>query len=221
MKESGVECIDKLPAHWTILPLKRWVQCKITDGPHETPEFIDDGVQFVSAEAVVNGCIDFERRRGFISHQLHHQYSCKCKPEKNDILLCKSGATTGKLAFIDVNFEFSIWSPLALVRADNTRREPRFLFLALGSDYVQEQIRRTWSAGTQPNISMEALERLCIAAPPLQEQIAIAEYLNHRSSEFNELSSVVFKAIDKLREFRSALIAAAVTGKICIRDEFT
>jgi type I restriction enzyme, S subunit len=153
MKDSGVEWLDAFPQHWTGLHLKRWVARKITDGPHETPEFLDEGIQFISAEAVRDGRINFESRRGFIAHGLHTEYSKKCKPIREDILMCKSGATTGKLAMVDVDFGFSVWSPLALVRAGRDRILPHFLSLALQSDYVQDQIRRTWSAGTQPNIS--------------------------------------------------------------------
>ena len=66
MKPSGVEWLGEVPAHWAGLPLKRWVATKITDGPHETPELLPNGVDFISAEAVSEGIIDFERRRGFM-----------------------------------------------------------------------------------------------------------------------------------------------------------
>ena len=148
MKDFGVEWLDQYPTHWTGLPLKRWVAVNITDGPHETPELVTQGVDFISAEAVSNGRIDFDKRRGFISPELHSYYCRKCNPVRDDILLCKSGATTGKLARVDVDFEFSVWSPLAVVRSRRSRILPRFLEMALGSEYVQKQIRRTWSAGT-------------------------------------------------------------------------
>ena len=89
MKDSGVEWLDAFPQHWTGLHLKRWVVRKITDGPHETPEFLDEGIQFISVEAVRDGRIDFESRRGFIAHGLHTEYSKKCKPIREDILMCK------------------------------------------------------------------------------------------------------------------------------------
>ena len=218
MKDSGVEWLRRLPSHWTGLPLKRWVATKITDGPHETPEFLDEGVQFISADAVSGGRIDFNRRRGFISERAHKDYSRKCGPVRDDILVCKSGATTGKLAMVEVDFEFSIWSPLALVRADARRVRPRFLALALESRYVQEQIRRTWSAGTQPNISMADLEQLFIAAPSIAEQDQILGWLGLEAGAFGEVEAKVCEAIDYFKEFRTALISAAVTGKIDVRE---
>ena len=124
MKDFSVEWLGEIPAHWTGLPLKRWVATKITDGPHETPELLPNGIDFISAEAVSEGVIDFERRRGFISPELHAHYSRKCKPVRDDILICKSGATTGKLAKVNTDIDFSIWSPLAIVSFRSLSSKP-------------------------------------------------------------------------------------------------
>ena len=217
MKDSGVEWLGAIPAHWTGLPLKRWVAAKITDGPHETPELLPNGVDFISAEAVSEGKIDFEKRRGFISPELHTQYSRKCKPVRDDILICKSGATTGKLAKVDTDMGFSIWSPLAIVRVDLSRINPRFLEITLGADYVQNQIKRTWSAGTQPNISMGDLERLFVVAPSLEEQARILAFIDKETKGFSQIIARVREAVEHLRELRAALISAAVTGRIDVR----
>jgi type I restriction enzyme S subunit len=218
-KDSGAEWLTQIPAHWSGTALKRWVGGKVTDGPHETPEFIDDGIPFVSAEAVYDGRINFHSRRGHITPELHMQYIRKVHPQRDDIFLVKSGATTGKLAIVDVDFEFSVWSPLALIRANLDKISPRFLFLALHADYVQNQIQRTWSAGTQPNISMAAIERLYVVAPSLAEQHAITAYLDREMAKIDALIARVQGMIDRLQEYRTALISAAVTGKIDVRDE--
>ena len=218
VKDSGVEWVGRIPAHWTGLPLKRWVAVKITDGPHETPLFASCGVDFISAEAVSNGTVDFERRRGFISQELHSYYSRKCRPVRDDILICKSGATTGKLARVNTDREFSIWSPLAVVRSNRSLVLPRYLEMALETGYVQDQIKRTWSAGTQPNISMGDLERLHVVAPDIDEQAKIIAYVDAKTGGFSRIIGKVREVIDRLKELRQALISAAVTGKIDVRN---
>ena len=219
MKDSGAEWLGQIPAHWKGLPLKRWVTAKITDGPHETPELLPNGVDFISAEAISDGRIDFEKRRGFVSQVLHGLYSRKCKPVRDDILICKSGATTGKLAIVDTDISFSIWSPLALVRSDHSRIRPRFLKTALEADYVQNQIKRTWSAGTQPNISMGDLERLYVVVPALGEQAEILAHIDEETRGFDQIIAKIREAIDRLKELRTALISAAVTGRIDVREK--
>ena len=218
LKDSGVEWLGEIPAHWIGLPLKRWVAVKITDGPHETPQFVLNGIDFISAEAVSNRKINFDKRRGFISPELHAYYSRKCKPIRDDILICKSGATTGKLARVDTDHEFSIWSPLAMVRSNRSRIIPRFLEMALEAEYVQNQIKRTWSAGTQPNISMGDLERLHVVAPDIKEQRKILAYVDSKTDGFSPIIDKVREALDRLKELRTALISAAVTGKIDVRE---
>jgi type I restriction enzyme S subunit len=219
MKDSGAEWLGEVPKHWFGTALKRLVAVKITDGPHETPEFVDEGVPFASAEAVYDGRINFDSKRGYISSILHAQYIKKVHPQRDDVFMVKSGATTGKLAMVDVDFEFSVWSPLALIRADLEKATPRFLFLALHADYVQNQVQRTWSAGTQPNISMAAIERLYTVVPPLAEQRAITAHLDLETAKFDALIAKAQEMIERLQEYRTALISAAITGKIDVRGE--
>ena len=57
--------------------LKRVVKTKITDGPHTTPQLVDDGIPFISAEGVVEGKIDFSKKRGYIKRKDHNIFAQK------------------------------------------------------------------------------------------------------------------------------------------------
>jgi type I restriction enzyme S subunit len=213
MKDSEAEWLDRIPAHWRICHLKRCVKSKITDGPHESPEYLEEGVPFISAEAVQDYGINFDSRRGFISPEQDLIYSQKCKPKRDDIFIVKSGSTTGKIGYVATDVDFQIWSPLALVRT-NSEHFSRFVFHFLTSLYFQTQVRVSWSMGTQPNIGMGVLENLQIVAPPLIEQRAIAEFLDAQLSQIDCIISLVNRQITKLKELRKALINDVVTGKL-------
>ncbi|HRR70653.1 MAG TPA: restriction endonuclease subunit S [Syntrophorhabdaceae bacterium] len=217
-KDSGVEWLGKVPEHWEVRHLKRIVSEPITDGPHETPKLLDNGIDFISAEAMVNGRIDFEKRRGYISNEDHEYFCKKIKPQFNDIFMCKSGATTGKVVILDIDKEFSVWSPLALIRVNLIITYPSFTFKALQSSYIQDQVKTKWSAGTQPNLSMNDMKFLFISLPPLPEQAAIVEYLNKRCAKIDSAITSDRKVIELLKEFRTRLIADVVTGKLDVRD---
>ena len=217
-KDSGVEWLGEVPEHWEVLPLKRWVSTKITDGPHETPDFLPAGVPFLSAEAVSDGRLDFGRRRGFISQEIHEMYCRKCRPQRDDIFMCKSGATTGKVAMVETDDEFSVWSPLALIRVDAQRVIAKLLFRVLQSRYLQGQVHDTWSFGTQPNLAMRAMERLVIALPPLDEQRAILGWLDGRLLRSYRTADLARREIELVREYRTRLIADVVTGKLDVRE---
>lgn len=66
-KSATSKWIDILPVGWGRTPLKGIVEIRITDGPHETPNFVDDGVPFLSAESIKNNRLDFAKKRGYIS----------------------------------------------------------------------------------------------------------------------------------------------------------
>jgi len=209
-KDSGVAWIGMVPEHWAVVALKRCVAIKITDGPHETPEFLLEGVPFISAEAVQNGTINFESKRGYISEYEDKRFSLKCKPRRDDIFIVKSGSTTGKVAIVKTDENFNIWSPLALVRA-NDFYEPNFLFHFLSSNIFQIQVQLFWSFGTQPNIGMNVLENLKVTRPQKSEQTAIARYLDQKTSEIDQLIAQKERLLALWEEEKTALINQAVT----------
>ncbi|HPH13694.1 MAG TPA: restriction endonuclease subunit S [Burkholderiaceae bacterium] len=218
MKDSGVDWLAQIPTHWRLRPLKRIVSIPITDGPHETPEFPLDGVPFVSAEAVKDGRVLLSSMRGYISREDHERYSRKYFPRKRDIFIVKSGSTTGKVAIVDFDDEFNVWSPLAAVRCDLWKALPEFVFYALSSEYFQGLVQVSWSFGTQPNIGMGVIGNLAVVLPPIFEQRLIAEFLGTEVARMNSLIDQAQTAIDRLTEYRQALITSAVTGKIDVRE---
>lgn len=217
MKDSGIAWLGEVPEGWEVKPIKQIVATPITDGPHETPVFLDNGIPFVSAEAVSSGKIDFTKIRGFISESVHKEYSKKYCPQFGDIYMVKSGATTGTTAIVDTDIEFNIWSPLAAIRCGE-RAVPLFVLNFMRSKNFQEAVTLNWSFGTQQNIGMGVIENLSIALPPLHEQQTIAAFLDDETAKIDTLVTEAQQAIGLLKERRSALISAAVTGKIDVRN---
>ena len=216
MKDSGVEWLGDVPEHWEVCALKHILATPITDGPHETPVFLDEGVPFISAEAVSQGYINFDKKRAHISKLDNEKYSKKYTPKKYDIYIVKSGATTGVSAIVETDREFNIWSPLAVIRCA-PYCEPYFTLFAIRSKYFQEEIRLNWNYGTQQNIGMAVLGNLLITYPPRKEAQEISNYLKRVTEKMNELIERAEQAIQLMQERRTALISAAVTGKIDVR----
>ncbi|GHB79332.1 restriction endonuclease subunit S [Persicitalea jodogahamensis] len=210
-KDSGVEWIGKIPEHFNLTSIKNLVTTKVTDGPHETPEFLDEGIPFLSVESVQNGKLDFDKKRGYISPELHEVYSKKCKPQKDDIFIVKSGSTTGKSTIVETDEDFNIWSPLCIVRSDTNKITPRFAFLSIQSAYFRRFVELGWSFGTQPNIGMGVIENIKIIVPPLPEQQVIVTYLDEKTTLIDDLIKKKQEKIQLLKEKRTALIKHVVT----------
>lgn len=150
----------------------------ITDGPHTTPELMEYGIPFLSVEAVFDGKIHFEKRRGNITPEFDAECCKKYKPQKHDIFMVKSGSTTGKVGYVDTDERFNIWSPLAAMRV-NSENSSRYLFHLLQSKMVQQQVVAKASHGSQPNLSMRALEQFDVVIPPLDIQLRLANVLDN------------------------------------------
>ncbi len=214
-KKSSIDFISKIPNSWQKVRIKDVLSMQITDGPHETPDLYDSGIPFVSAEAVSfgNGKIDFNHIRGYISEDYYKQCCKKYKPMINDIYMIKSGATTGKVALVETDKKFTIWSPLAVFRANDKIINYKFLFYTLNSNYFQLSVQNNWSYGTQQNIGMRVLEHLKIALPPLDEQKEIVEYLDKKCNQIDKIIEDKQKQIDKIEEYKKSVIYEYVTGK--------
>ena len=217
MKDSGVPWLGEIPAHWEVRSLKSILSTPITDGPHETPTFLDEGVPFVSAEAVSGSVINFDKIRGFISEENEARYAAKYRPLLHDIYMVKSGATTGVTAIVEDRTDFNIWSPLAAIRCDQSVAMPYFVLHFLRSKNFQEGVALNWSFGTQQNIGMGVLGDLPVLIPPVAEQKCTINFLSEQSKLVDALQDAAESSIPLLRERRSALISAAVTGKIDVR----
>jgi type I restriction enzyme S subunit len=218
MKDSGVEWLGEIPEHWEVMPIKFALDIPITDGPHETPELYDEGIPFISAESIKNDRIDFDKKRGFISLEEHKRFSRKYKPQYGDVYMVKSGATTGNVARVETEEEFNIWSPLAVLRPNKDVTTTNFLFYAMKSKPFFYSVELSWSFGTQQNIGMGVISNIRIVLPPLPEQQKIAEFLDRETSKIDNLITKTRTSIDHLKEYRTALISAAVTGKIDVRE---
>lgn len=209
-KDSGVEWLGAIPSHWQTLPIKRVVAVPITDGPHETPEFVDEGVPFVSAEAVSSGRIDFSKVRGYISEADNARYSVKYSPQRHDIYMVKSGATTGITAIVEGRTDFNIWSPLAVIRC-GARVLPHFMLNFMRCRHFLEAVSLSWSFGTQQNIGMGVIEKLPCTVPSLEEQTTIAAFLDRETAKIDALVTEQERLIELLKEKRQAVISHAVT----------
>lgn len=218
LNKTGNQFIPTIPENWTIQKVLRCLEMSITDGPHTTPELFDDGIPFVSAEAVScgNGRIDFNHIRGYISKEFYNECCLKYIPQKDDIYMIKSGATTGRVAIVDTDRIFTIWSPLAVFRCDKSKMLPKYLFYTLQAPLFQQQVELGWSFGTQQNIGMRTLEQLFIPVPPINEQRQIIACIEDKIGKIDECINETMSQVDDLEKYLQAIIYEAVTGKIQI-----
>lgn len=130
----------------------------------------------------------------------------------------KDGATAGIATVNQLCEEFSLLSSVALLRPKARLLESRYLAYQLNSTPFKGYVLNSLVGGAMTRFTLEIISKFRLIAPPLQEQTAIAAYLDRETAKIDRLIEKVETAMARLQEYRSALITAAVTGKIDVRE---
>ena len=205
LKDSGIEWIGKIPEHWNICQLKRCANI-INGYAFNSNHFSKDlGVPVIRIGDIINEIVSFEN----IVYVQGNNELDKFQVHKNDILIAMSGATVGKIGIYDIEDKAYVNQRVGIIRTKQYGFIKR-MFATYGfANYVTLS-----SAGSaQPNISSDGILNFYIPLPPISEQQTIADYLDQRCSEIDELISIKQQKIEKLKEYKKSLIFECVTGK--------
>lgn len=214
MKDSGVEWLGEVPAHWDCVHLGR-VCRKVADGPHFSPTYVDDGVPFLSARNIrVNGW-DLSDVK-FVSEHDCAEFDRRVVPERGDVLYTKGG-TTGIARAVDLTERFQVWVHVAVLKLKREMAAAPYIAAALNSSGSYEQSQLLTRGATNQDLGLTRMIRIWLPLPPLPEQQAIVAHLDTATTRLDTLTTEATRAIALLQERRTALISAAVTGQIDVR----
>lgn len=212
MKDSGVEWLGEVPAHWDISNIKR--VATIRYGIGEPPQYHPEGVPLIRATNVHAGKL-FSQGLVFVDPAEIPARRIVWL-ESGDIVVVRSGAYTGDSAIIPHEYGSCIAGFDMVLRCHSA--QPDFIQFALLSKYLKEgQLDLEKMRAAQPHLNAEELGACMLVLPGMEEQIRIVEFLQIRCTEFDILMTEAEQAKSLLQERRSALISAAVTGKIDVR----
>jgi len=218
MKDSGIEWLGEVPKHWESLSLK-YLCSTLRDGTHNPPQRVDDGYPLLSVRNIIDDKLVKLDDDSLISESDFDTLNRSFVIKSNDVLLAIVGATLGKTAVVDEKCpEFTIQRSLALFRTNAEKLTPAFLYRYLQSSNYQRFLWENAGYSAQPGIYLGTLANSAVLCPPLNEQVAVSNMLE---KVINVIDSILLEAqqsINLLKERRNALISAAVTGKIDIRE---
>lgn len=224
MKPSGNKWLRCVPAHWTVKKLKHVKASQenaFVDGPFgsnlKSEHFVDNGdVYVIESGFATRGFLEFEELK-LISFE-HFRTISRSEVREGDIVIAKIGARFGRSSILPELDKPAVVSGNSLkLTVDRNQCEVQFvnwLLLTLKELGVMDDIV---NATAQPALSLGEMNSLPIAVPPIAEQGVIVDVLRRRIDEIDALSAEVHRAVTLLRERRSALISAAVTGQIDVR----
>ena len=166
---------------FSIPPTWVWVRlgdiCEVSDGTHITPRYTDKGIPFLSVKNISKGYFDLNDVK-YIDYKTHLKLTERSKPENGDILICRIG-TLGKAITINLDFEFSIFVSLGLLKPKLTLISNYLAF------YLNSNVMDIWigenrvGGGTHAaKLNLNSLNECLIPLPPLKEQEFLAKKLD-------------------------------------------
>lgn len=212
-KPSGIEWLGDVPKHWDVLSLRRVASSVQTGG---TPSSV------MPADEVPEGLVwytpgDFceslrlSASARMLAPEVIASGEAKIFPPRS-VLVVSIGATLGKVGFADgvsaANQQINAVVP-------NEKIDGYFCAYSLSSK--AEVMRFVSNASTIGIMNQEKTKDIWLAVPPMSEQHAITEHLDTEAAKLDALTAEAERAIELLQERRTALISAAVTGKIDVR----
>ncbi len=219
MKDSGVVWLGEVPTHWAIKRVKHLVKEGIA-GPYGSSltksMYSASGYRVYGQQQVIPG--DFSVGDYYISEEQFAEMS-RYQVRPNDVLISVMG-TIGRSAVVPQDAEAGIINPrLVLYRVIERLICPKYLQVFLNNLTSQRYFSLAAQGTTMEGLNMGSIGELHVALPPLHEQQEILQFVQSEGAKLDALSAESDRAVSLLKERRSALIAAAVTGQIDVRDE--
>lgn len=213
LKPSGIELIGDIPENWDVKKFTFFAPI-ITCGLASTPEYVNEGVPFLSAQNVKNNKLVLDKYN-FISVGLHKELTKNKRPMYGDILVTRVGAGIGDACIVNVDFEFSIYVSLTHIRVEKCQAFNKFVMYFFSTDYCKIlNILGTVTGGGVGNLNVNNVKMYRIPLPSLKEQEEIVYYIENETKRIDATISKIEKEIELLGEYRTAVISEVVTGKI-------
>lgn len=211
MRVSGIDWLGVVPSHWVVKAIK-WespVQRGASPRPIDDPVYFDDDGEYawVRISDVTAAGMYLEKTEQRLS-EIGSSLSVKMEPGS---LFLSIAGSVGKPCIAKIKcciHDGFVYFP-------RWKGDPRFLFYIFASG---EPYKGLGKMGTQLNLNTDTVGSIVIGVPPSAEQSAIADFLDSETSLLDGLIGIVESAIDRLTEYRQALITSAVTGKIDVRE---
>jgi type I restriction enzyme, S subunit len=210
-KDSGVDWLGEIPSDWSVsrLGFESWVRARLGWKGLKADEYVDDGFAFLSTPNIKDREIDFENVN-FITQERFEE-SPEIKLRLGDVLLAKDGSTLGTVNVVrTLPRPTTVNSSIAVI----TPRESLdsvFLYYLFRSSYMEQTIQEIKGGMGVPHLFQSDLVKFYLPLPPLDEQRAIASFLDVETSKIDGLVSEQRRLIELLKEKRQAVISHAVT----------
>ena len=174
---------------WEMKVMKE-VCSKITDGTHDTPTRLTEGVKFITGKHIRPFYIDYDNS-DYVTEEVHREIYARCNPEYDDVLYTNIGAGVANAAVNKVQYEFSMKN-VALLKLHKEVLSSNYLVYYLNNSNVKNNIIESFSSGgAQVFLSLKAISKILIPLPPLSLQQDFAKRIELIEQQKAQISSTI------------------------------
>jgi type I restriction enzyme, S subunit len=217
LSQFGSDC-TKVTLNWKVKQI-RYLATKIGSGV--TPRggaqvYQDSGIPLLRSQNV-----HFDGLRlddvAFISNEINNEMS-NSKVQPNDVLLNITGASIGRCTYVSAMLtEANVNQHVCIIRTDQSELFAPYLASYLSSNHIQTFIDVSQEGAAREGLPQKEIKTIPVAYPPVDEQKQIVKFINEKTAEINTAIERTQREIELIEEYRTTLIAHAVTGKIDVR----
>lgn len=197
-----------IPEDWKIKKFKD-ITTILKCGIASTPTYVEDGVPFLSSQNVKENKIVLDKYK-FVSNEFHKKLTKNAKPQRGDILYTRVGASFGKAAVVDFDWEFSVYVSLTLIRMKESYNNYFYSYLLNSDKYVFNAQKTVFQGGGVQNLNVKEVEKFDMVVPPIKEQNKIAEIL----LTWDKAIELKEKLIEKKKDQKEGLLQKLMNGEI-------
>lgn len=217
MKDSGIEWLGQIPKHWAILPLKHLARIGNGSTPsRENMQYWVDGSFPWLNSSVVNQTHVTEGSDFVTDLALRECHLPRISPPTVVVGITGEGKTRGMATLVEI--ECTINQHLAFIKPKYGAADAAYIRNLFSPLYGFLRSESSGGGSTKGAITCEQLANLKVPCPPMREQTEIVERISRELLQTDALVRKVEHSIDLIREHRTALISAAVTGRIDVRE---
>ncbi|HEX9775103.1 MAG TPA: restriction endonuclease subunit S [Actinomycetota bacterium] len=221
MKDSGIDWLGEIPSHWDAKPLRLLARPgykTFTDGDWiEAPFIRSDGIRLIQTGNIGVGRYKEQGYR-YIDEETFSSLRCT-EVEPGDVLICRLADPVGRACLTPTLGVRMITSVDVCILKHAKQSVGPFIVYALSNPNYLSWMGAICRGGTRDRVSRSMLGSIRVQVPPVEEQQEIVDYLNQQTAGIDSLISRILNGISSLEEHRTALISAAVTGKIDVQAE--
>lgn len=219
-KDSDIDWIGKIPEHWTTMRVKNLALSNnslFMDGDWiESDVIVESGIRYLTTGNVGNGFYK-EQGSGYITEETFKKLNC-LKVYPGDLMISRLNEPIGRACIVPNDEDYYVVAVDNVILRPDKKHNKKYLMYCMNTPGYAEAGKEAARGSTMQRVSRTILGTFFVPVAPLQEQELIADFLDKKCAEIDDLIADKTAQIEKMEKYKKSLIFEYVTGKKRVKE---